>query len=569
MYERFFGLSDAPFRLTPDPRYLFQSKKHAEALAHLKLGLSESGFVCITGDVGTGKTTLLRTFLAQLGDEVRAAYVFNPALSSLELLQTICAEFGVPARSTSPKELIDALNAHLLAERAAGRRCVVVVDEAQALGVEVLEQLRLLSNLETTTEKLLRIILVGQPQLRRLLLHPELVQLNQRITLRWHMGPLERTETASYVRHRLAVAGGFESRQLFTNPALAAVHRFSGGVPRLINMIAHRSLLAAFAAEQPRVTAALVRRARRELETIPLSARPAGFQRWVSATTGGLLLGLGIGAGAWWGLGALRGPAAPVAVPVVPADPPSEVEVPTPAPSLPAVATDPIPSTTIANAMVPERPPAVPLEERLAQLDRRTGERMALEAILSAWKTTPLKPGEAVDPRVAGGARDLEHVVVSANLSMLKLLDLPAILEVAGPRFDGPWQVALVGIDNGRPVLMINDERTIVEQGELELLWHGRAQLLWRDFEALGPTTLGPETTGRPIRSLQMLLARAGIESGPPANYYSPQLGEAVQAFQSRWFLSPDGRVGPLTSIALYAAAGGYVRPSLATRGSS
>jgi len=204
MYERFFGLVDAPFRLTPDPRYLFLSRRHADALAHLKLGLTESsGFVCITGDVGTGKTTVLRAFLAGVGPDVTTAYVFNPALSPLELLQTVNAELGLSATTTSKKELVDELNLHLLEQRRTGRRSVVVIDEAQALGVEVLEQLRLLSNLETTTEKLLRIVLVGQPQLQQLLLHPELVQLNQRITLRWHMGPLTRSETAAYVRHRL------------------------------------------------------------------------------------------------------------------------------------------------------------------------------------------------------------------------------------------------------------------------------------------------------------------------------------------------------------------------------
>ncbi|TMA40224.1 MAG: hypothetical protein E6J83_14120, partial [Deltaproteobacteria bacterium] len=248
MYEQFFGLADAPFRLTPDPRYLFLSRKHADALAHLKLGLSESsGFVCITGDVGTGKTTLLRAFLTGPIPDTSTAYVFNPVLSPLELLQTINAEFGLRADTDSRTELVGALNRHLLAQRQAGRRAIVVIDEAQALAVEVLEQLRLLSNLETTTEKLLRIILVGQPQLRTLLLHPELVQLNQRITLRWHIGPLARQETAAYVEHRLAIASQGHAGPIFTRPALRLIHRLSGGVPRLINMIAHRAMVAAFA----------------------------------------------------------------------------------------------------------------------------------------------------------------------------------------------------------------------------------------------------------------------------------------------------------------------------------
>src|SRR5258705_4341727 len=182
MYEDFFGLNDLPFRLTPDPRYLFLSKKHADALAHLRLGLTESsGFVCISGEVGAGKTTLLRSFLENLLPEVTTAYVFNPALSALELLQTINAEFGIRSDTDSKKVLVDALNTHLLDQRMADRRSMVIIDEAQALSVEVLEQLRLLSNLETTTEKLLRFVLVGQPQLRQLLQHPEPVQLNQRI----------------------------------------------------------------------------------------------------------------------------------------------------------------------------------------------------------------------------------------------------------------------------------------------------------------------------------------------------------------------------------------------------
>src|SRR5262245_34164080 len=244
MYEQFFGLSDAPFRLTPDPRFLYLSPKHAEALAHLRLGLTEpGGFVCITGDIGTGKTTVLRTFLADLGPDVSTAFIFNPTLSWDDLLERIARELGVPSGGASRVDAMDALNDHLLAQRKEGRISVVVIDEAQAMPLEVLERLRLVSNLETSTEKLLRLVLVGQPQLARLLLDPSLAQLNQRITLRWHLRALTRRETFTYVRHRLAVAGGADASQRFTWPALWLVHRYSGGVPRLVNMIAHRATL--------------------------------------------------------------------------------------------------------------------------------------------------------------------------------------------------------------------------------------------------------------------------------------------------------------------------------------
>src|SRR5712692_9557692 len=287
MYEHFFGLADAPFRLTPDPRYLFLSPKHAEALAHLKLGLRESsGFVCITGEVGTGKTTLLRAFLAELGPETATAYIFNPPLSALELLKTINAELGLFAASGSRKKLVDALNAHLLAQREAGRRSIVIIDEAQALSIDVLEQLRLLSNLETTTEKLLRIVLAGQPQLRALLLHPELVQLNQRITLRWHIGPLTRRETAAYIEHRIAIASRGQAGRIFTRPALRLIYRRSDGVPRMINMIAHRAMVAAFADDRRTVRRRSVRQAYNEIAVVPLPGRRRA-SRWAALSTVG------------------------------------------------------------------------------------------------------------------------------------------------------------------------------------------------------------------------------------------------------------------------------------------
>jgi general secretion pathway protein A len=551
MYERFFGLSDAPFRLTPDPRYLFLSRRHADALAHLRLGLEESGFVCLTGDVGTGKTTLLRAFLAELGPEIAAAYVFNPALSPLELLRTLSAEFGLRATSASPKKLIDGLNAHLLAQREAGRRCVVVIDEAQALGIEVLEQLRLLSNLETTTEKLLRIILVGQPQLRALLLHPELVQLNQRITLRWHIGPLGRAETAAYVRHRLAVASNGQAGRIFTRGALALIHRRSGGVPRLVNMLCHRAMVAAFAAERRTIGRRLVRQAYREIATVPLPARrPAARAAWTA-----------VGAGLC--LGALALAARELGPTLVAVQRAPETAAPAPGPAL-ASAVDPAPSPPSTDAA-----PAPALAERVAALDPAASARAALGDVLATWHATPLGADEAVaspdDFAAAAARRMLDDLPLSSNLSMLRLLDLPAVLELHAPDGGGARWVALLGAAGDTVRLGVGGQPAATAASDLERLWFGRAYVFWRDFDGLGPVgTFVSDAKSEGVRRLQELLRRAGVYSGPDSGTFEQATAEAVRAFQRSRLLVPDGVVGPLTRIALYGAVGGYPRPALA-----
>src|SRR5438128_1601000 len=567
MYERFFGLADAPFRLTPDPRYLFLSPKHAEALAHLKLGLRESsGFVCITGDVGTGKTTLLRAFLAGLGPETATAYIFNPPLSALELLKTINGELGLFAKTRSRKKLVDALNAHLLAQREAGRRSIVIIDEAQALSIDVLEQLRLLSNLETTTEKLLRIVLVGQPQLRALLLHPELVQLNQRITLRWHMGPLSRRETVAYVLHRLRVAaGGDPPARIFTRPALRLVHRISRGVPRVVNMVAHRAMVVAFAAERRVVNAACVRQAYREIGALPLAAASRVSPRrtaWAAAAVGACVgvIALGVVALAWrpeLRLGGASESSAPSTVATPPEETPApEVAVATPPseeePAAPALAVDPAPPVT----------PADEVERRLASLDARASTRAAVGAILAAWHERPLAGDEPVDLAHVAAGRSLEDLPLLGNGSLLRLLDLPAILELRVPGADQPRAVALTGMTDARAVLVVDGSPTPVDAAFLDRHWFGRAHVFWRDFETLGPA-FGHESHGARVGRLQMLLGRIGAYDGKESGQFDPATEGAVLAFQRARFLAVDGRVGRLTRIVLYAAAGGYPRPTL------
>src|SRR5579859_44737 len=267
MYLSFFGLNEKPFAITPDPRYLYLSERHAEALAHLLYGINEAGgFVQLTGEVGTGKTTIVRSLLAQAPKNAEIALILNPRMTAPEFLLTICQELGIevpPASQQSLKDLVDTLSAHLLRSHAAGKRVVLVVDEAQNLSTEVLEQVRLLTNLETNTQKLLQIILIGQPELRELLGRNELRQLAQRITGRYHLNPLTHQETLAYVRHRLRVAGA--TSDIFTSYALTEVHRLAVGVPRVINVVCDRALLGAYSMDRHRVTSNLVRNAASEV----------------------------------------------------------------------------------------------------------------------------------------------------------------------------------------------------------------------------------------------------------------------------------------------------------------
>lgn len=267
MYLPFFGLAEKPFSITPDPRYLFLSGRHAEALAHLVYGIDEAGgFIQLTGEVGTGKTTIIRSLLARQHNKAAIALILNPRMDAAEFMLTLCEELGIgvpDSAESSVKELIDILNRFLLKAHAEGRRVVLVVDEAQTLAPELLEQVRLLTNLETETQKLLQIILIGQPELRDMLARNDLRQLAQRITGRYHLDPLSRDEATAYIKHRLRVAGA--TTDLFNTGALRELYRVSGGVPRLLNIIADRALLGAYSEDRHLVNAGMVRRAAAEV----------------------------------------------------------------------------------------------------------------------------------------------------------------------------------------------------------------------------------------------------------------------------------------------------------------
>ena len=265
MYTEFFGLNEKPFAITPDPRYLYMSARHTDALAHLLYGISESGgFIQLTGEVGTGKTTLIRSVLERLPEKADIALILSPQLTTIEFLETIVQELRCPAPvERTVKAQIDALNVQLMHAHAEGRRVVLIVDEAQTLSPELLEQVRLLTNLETAKQKLLQIILIGQPELRELLDRSEMRQIAQRITGRYHLEPLRKDDTRAYVNHRLRVAGA--QSDIFTNSAINALYKHSRGIPRLINVIADRALLAAYAQERRSVDARLVSAAANEV----------------------------------------------------------------------------------------------------------------------------------------------------------------------------------------------------------------------------------------------------------------------------------------------------------------
>ncbi|MEM9176381.1 MAG: AAA family ATPase, partial [Myxococcota bacterium] len=309
MYTAFYGLREKPFALSPDPRFLYLAGSHREALAHLLYGIEQGeGFISVTGEVGTGKTTLCRTLLERLDGDTELAFLFNPSRTALELLQSICAEFDLPAEGLARRALMHQLNTFLVEQRRAGKRVLLIIDEAQTLSENTLEQVRLLSNLETSRDKLIQILLLGQPELDRKLDERGLRQLRQRISVRWKLDPLSAVETRAYVRHRLAVAAG-EPKDLFSEAALKEVHRRTGGIPRLVNQLCDRALLAGYAARAAQIGPRLIREAAREIPDARLprerraaASEPGGrvasfFRPWMFVVLAALLVGGALFAG--------------------------------------------------------------------------------------------------------------------------------------------------------------------------------------------------------------------------------------------------------------------------------
>jgi general secretion pathway protein A len=530
MYAPFFGLNQEPFSIAPDPRFLYLSEQHREALAHLLYGLGGGGgFVLLTGEIGAGKTTVCRWFLDQVPEHCTVAYVFNPKLTVLELLQTVCGEFGIelPAAATSVKAHVDALNSFLLAGHALGRQAVLVIDEAQSLSADVLEQLRLLTNLETSERKLLQIVLIGQPELRDMLARPDLEQLAQRVIARYHLGPLSFGQTQQYVRHRLAVAGPLAPLP-FTPAALARIHELSGGVPRRINLLADRALLGAYARGQARSERDTVNQAAHEVFGTPVLARlPTSALVWAGAAA--------LSCGLAWLVWPASGPAL---VPPAASASAAEVAAAVPAPGLApaAAASGPGPDTAAAGRLL---------------------WAAALPDAAIAWRELALRWNVAIgegEPCAAAAQAQLACFrSTSGGLAAVRHLQRPAVLTLRGatgaPRF-----VLLVGLDDTQATLQAGSTRQTLTLPALANLWRGEFATFWR-------TPPGWRDGGDPSASpafsawMDAQLSAAGHAPGPT-------LAQRVWAFQLASGLPADGRAGPMTLMRL-SRRSGVAEPTL------
>jgi general secretion pathway protein A len=552
MYTSFFGLNEKPFAITPDPRYLYMSERHAEALAHLMYGISEAGgFVQLTGEVGTGKTTVVRSLLGQIPQNTDLAVILNPRQTPAEFLLTICEELHVPVPEqgrNSTKTLVDRLSHHLLEAHARGRRVVLIVDEAQNLSFELLEQVRLLTNLETPTQKLLQIILIGQPELREVLNRVELRQLAQRITGRYHLNPLSRGETAAYVRHRLRVAGA--TAELFTNGALREIHRLTRGIPRVINVICDRCLLGAYTQDLHLINGATVRRAAREVYGRPVLPL---WTRWAvggAMAAGVVLFALGIWqVGGQRMLGWLDSNAEPARIETGAADKQMEA-----AEASAQAAADPAAEPPAAA------PAAGPMLEDLLQADStEDGLNAAFARLFALWDAS-YQPG-GIDPCALAAGQGLECMYQRGSWAQIRALNRPAILTLAD-RSGTEHSLLLTGLDDERVTVHHGGQSHDLGLTDVSQYWYGDFLVLWRP-QVTGATPLSVGMQGEAVRWLRDSLRQArklssaqpadasGAEPTGPPDMFDWELVRQVENFQRDHRLTVDGIAGRQTQLVL------------------
>ena len=560
MYTHFFNLKQSPFSIAPDPRYLFMSERHREALAHLLYGIgSGGGFVLLTGEIGAGKTTVCRCFMEQIPENCKLGYIFNPKLSVEELLLSICDEFGIElppqgAGAVSVKGYVDAINAYLLASHAQAKNNVLIIDEAQNLSAEVLEQLRLLTNLETSERKLLQIILIGQPELRTMLARPELEQLAQRVIARYHLGSLTEAETGAYIEHRLAVAGA-SAIAPFPRRLMGLVHSLAKGVPRRINLLCDRALLGAYVENQPQVTRVILRRAASEVfsgqEVVPgaLIAASSG-RRWPLVAAGAL--GGVIISAVLWQLAAhdarpgMQSAQAASAAPVAAGG--AAVAVPKAGAQAPVLA----PTASL--------PPAANTMPAAAAAEG-AGKAAALRQLAGMWGLA-LVDG---DPCPTAARLNLRCLQTKGGIDDLRLLDRPAVLTLRDDPV-APNYVLLTALDRrnatittpgGAPQTISLDALAARFGGEFTTFW--RAPRSWRDEVTVGDH--GPDVDWLAKRLSQLYELKKPQENQP----LDAALRSRLTEFQTEQHLKADGVAGPKTFIRLYQL-GGVQEPRLLAR---
>lgn len=553
MYAEFFGLQQSPFSIAPDPRYLFMSEHHREALAHLLYGIQgDGGFVLLSGEIGAGKTTVCRCFLEQLPENCRVAYIFNPKLTVGDLLKTICSEFHIEVTHegigpATVKDHLDPLNAYLLASHARGERNVLIIDEAQNLTPVVLEQLRLLTNLETNERKLLQIILIGQPELRSILAKPELEQLAQRVIARFHLGTLDKAETHKYIQHRMQVAG-LRGPLPFSKQAIARIHALARGVPRRINLLCDRALLGAYASGMPQLTAAVVDKAAREVfdDEATGSLAPAArghAQTWPvwlgTLGTGALGGALVVGALFWWWSTTQH--ITQLAL-----------QATTQPPVQPAAASVAAPAAAAAPA---EQPASTPTTA-LAVSDALPNVKTLIGNEASAWRELgplwgqPLTEGEAC-------ASALQHQLQCyrtdrMTINGLRQLNRPGILTL---RLDGqgPARALLTAMTDDSATLQSGEQRWRLPLGALADIWQGEFATLWRT----PPGHAGRLVNGRAGAAADWLDTRiADLQANGRTPPSASKLDARIQAFQRSQGVDAAGVAGPITFMQLNLASG-------------
>lgn len=559
MYKNFFGLKERPFKLVPNPAYLFLSRSHEEALAHLKYAITQGdGFVLITGEVGTGKTTLCRAFLDGLDENTEAALVFNPTLDSLQLLKTINDEFGIDSDGDSAKDLIDTLNTFLMEKKAAGRKVILLIDEAQNLTQPVMEQVRLLSNLETNVSKLLQIILVGQPELGEMLDSYELRQLRQRITLSCLLVPLTLRESRQYIEHRINIAAQRPAIR-FTHTAVRSIYNYASGIPRLINIACDRALLTAFSLNRRRITASIARSAIREL------TRSGAFRpnRLTEGIQGIVLLSALCGiflAVVYFQPSPIRNH--PVAMPV--GKTAGTVSLPVPRE----------PKASNAMAMAPKSEPVdasvMGLDDYLRAMDAASSRGNALRAALDLWSSTgPINAKmDTIDDdrdffRIAAKQNGFLTRRISCNLKLVRSINLPVIM---GLRMPGDFSVrylTLYRIEGDRVALRgRGDDPIYGTLDQLESYCSGVATILWKDFHSItGEIPLNAPNDS--IITLKMRLLELGFDDIKIGPLYDKATENAVRVVQQKHGIPVDGIVGALTKIVLYNDIGIVTIPHL------